>query len=97
MNPEDNETPNPKVSAMTIIGVNLLIILFVTMLVNTFQNNQGDGLILLNFLFVSAHSFICLAIGSYKLQQKEFSEGQSYLFSALVVLVVGFSSCLGGL
>ena len=92
MNPEDNETPNSKVSAITIIGVNLLVILFVTVLANASPKLQGYNIILLGL-----QSFICLAIGSLKLQQDEVSEGQSYLFSAFVVLVVGFSSCLGGL
>ena len=97
MNPDDNnESRNHKVSISKILGVNLLIVLFVTMFVNATPSNQGSGFVFFNFIFVGAQCAICIAIGAEKLNQKNLPEGQAYLLAGLVVLIVGFSSCLGG-
>lgn len=92
----NDETPRPRANFSKKIGINLLIILVGTTLVNKSCDHYSHSAIIYNCMLVSAHVFVCFLISLYWFIRKRWSEGQAYLLASLVVLAVGFSSCLGG-
>lgn len=92
---ENNETPKPRANFSKIIGVNLLIILVGTICISVIYAKDPYAPFLNNCLLITIHITVCFLISVYWFIRKQWSEGQAYLLAALVVLAVGFSSCLG--
>ena len=97
MNPDDyNETPSPKTRTQRIIGINLLIILVSTTMINIGFNKVEYENAFYNCALVTLHTFACVVMCIYYILTSKRTEGQAYLLAAFIVLLVGFSSCLGG-
>lgn len=80
-----------------IAGINLLILLVYTAIVFFSNLDTGGSLTILVVLMViiGIHVFINLVLGIIFFTQKDNERGRAFLLSALIVLVVGFSSCFG--
>ncbi len=81
-----------------VIGINLAVVLVYSALIRllTLGSSQGSmGVVLLSALAVGLHTLICLVIslGSFLSRDKE--TGAAWLGTTAIVLVVGFSVCLG--
>ena len=85
-----------------IIGINLLILAVYTILsaVVASQDNSGYagagyGLFMMTLLAI--HVGILLIAGIVFFVRKDREKGKVFLISLCVVLLVGFSACLGGM
>jgi hypothetical protein len=83
-----------------ITGVNLMILviylgLFGVMVAQA-TGEDGLGPLILGMLFLGLQVGINFVVAVVKFFRRE-PDAPAYLISAIVVLVIGFSSCLGGL
>ena len=83
-----------------IAGVNLLILviylgIFGVMIAQA-SGEDGLGPLIFGILILGLQVFINFVVAIVKFFKKE-ADAPAYLISAVVVLVIGFSSCLGGL
>lgn len=85
-----------------IIGINLIILTIYTIISaaiasqdHTGYAGAGYGLIMMTLLAI--HVAILLIIGIVFFVRKEREKGKAYLISFCVVLLVGFSACMGGM
>ncbi len=80
-----------------VAGINLAILLIYTLLTNIASSGPERGLsvvIILAFL-ISIHTFINFVLCLAYFSRRNKIAGRNFLLSALVVLVIGFSTCLG--
>jgi hypothetical protein len=80
-----------------IVGINLFIMLMYMLLINITSLGQERTLavLVLSALAVGIHVFISVLLSVIYFSKKDNSKGKSFLLSAGIVLVIGFSSCLG--
>ncbi|SEN80707.1 hypothetical protein SAMN05192574_104208 [Mucilaginibacter gossypiicola] len=74
----------PGNNKMIVVGINLLVLVAYTIYFRWIVNEEL--IILAEAVFIFLHVLLCLIVAIFALR-KEF------LFSALVVLLIGFSSC----
>ncbi|RFZ85473.1 hypothetical protein DYU05_07715 [Mucilaginibacter terrenus] len=88
------ETPKtPSKVVPTVIAVNLIILVVYTLtfrIIYGADYNHQYGFLLFDAFFIAAHVFVCLVIAI-------FSRPKEYLLSAVLVLVIGFGTCVIGL
>ena len=81
-----------------VAGINLLI-LFVYMILIYFTNSGGGeaelAIALLSSLCIGLQVFVNFVLGIVFFVKSDRVAGRAFLLSAVVVLVVGFSSCFG--
>ncbi|MBC8112228.1 MAG: hypothetical protein H7Y04_14320 [Verrucomicrobia bacterium] len=85
--------------ARNIIFINLGIVLLYNALItlymkNTGGNEAGLGILVFSAVCVSAHFFINILAGLVFLAQKKTDYGRAFLFSALIIGLVGFGTCV---
>lgn len=78
---KNNSNPNTK---MIIVGINLLVLIAYTIYLRVFNNEEL--IILVEAIFIAFQVAFCLIMAIF-VYRKEL------LLSALVVLLIGFSSC----
>jgi uncharacterized membrane protein YozB (DUF420 family) len=86
-------------SIKKVVGINLLILLAYTLLCNLVSNSNGNErgmeVAILMMVAVVIHVGILLLAMLIFFIRKNNAEGRTFLLSALIVLVIGFSACLG--
>ncbi len=81
--------------------INLLILLAYSLIIRIINggggthNDEGIGILFLSAIAVSLHVFVCLVIMAFHYFDKNNNMGKAWLLSAGIVLLVGFSTCLG--
>jgi hypothetical protein len=75
-----------------IVGYNLLAILIYSALIRLIVGGDSMGIAILSAFVVGAHFLITIIVGIAKSGK---SNGRAWLLAALVVALVGFSTCLG--
>lgn len=83
-----------------IAGYNLLAILVYSILIRVIAgggNYQHDGLdvVGLSAVAVCVHVLLCLLLSLYTYTRVDDALGKAWLLSSGIVLLVGFSACLG--
>ena len=85
-------------SLKKIAGGNLLAILIYSILIRFFSGTGRDATmaaLVFCALAVTAHVAICLFITLLKYIDKDKESGRAWLLSSGIVLLAGFSACLG--
>jgi hypothetical protein len=89
-------------SIKKVAGINLLILIVYTLLINLVSNTSsggeaGLGVAILMMVAVALHvGVLMLAMLIFFISKKNV-EGRTFLLSALIILVIGFSACLGSM
>ena len=81
-----------------IAGINLGILLLYTVVSNLGSRGQNEASLqvaMMMLVFVGLHVIFCLLAMVYMFANKKRPEGRAWLLSAGLVLVIGFSACLG--
>jgi hypothetical protein len=81
-----------------VIGINLAVVLVYSALIRllTLGSSQGSmGVVLLSALAVGLHTLICLVVSLSSFLSRDKETGATWLGTTAIVLVVGFSVCLG--
>ncbi len=80
-----------------ILGINLLILLSYTLFIHATASNGGEGIdILLELMLaVGLQVVINFIVSMIHFWTKNDSLGKAFLLSTGLVLVIGFSTCLG--
>ena len=81
-------------------GINLLILLVYTLIlgVATHESSgqyKGLGTMMALALVISIHVCVTVIMSIYYFVRSNKANGKAYLLSGLLVLVVGFSACIG--
>ena len=81
-------------------GWNLLAILVYSLLIRIISfgmsgNDHGMSIAIFSALAVGLHVAVCLVVSIAEFSSKRSDTGRAWLLSSLVVLVVGFSACIG--
>jgi hypothetical protein len=81
-------------------GWNLLAILVYSLLIRIISfgmsgNDHGMSIAIFSAIAVFFHVVICLVVTVAEFSSKRPVSGRAWLLSSLIVLVVGFSACLG--
>ena len=83
----------------TIAGINILVILAYSALIRLLSVKEGRvdglGMMILSAFAVGGHVLICLLVAGVYYSDKKKDLGKAWLLSAGIVLLVGFSTCLG--
>lgn len=82
-------------SLKKVAGYNLLAILIYSVLIHFAAGRDDTGIMIYSAFVVGAHvliGFVC-SLGYFASREKEM--GRAWLLSTLLVLLVGFSACLG--
>ena len=87
-------------SLKKIAGTNLLVILAYSILIRVMSmgaghNEEGLAIAILSAFAVGIHVVICLIVAAVYSSDKERGLGKAWLLSAGIVLLIGFSVCLG--
>jgi hypothetical protein len=80
-----------------IVGINLLILVIYSLLIH-FTSSGGEEelvILVLSAFAVGGHVAITVIVALVYFFSRNAPMGKAFLLSALVVLVVGFSACLG--
>lgn len=81
-------------SLKSIAGYNLLAILAYSVLIRLAAG--GDmGILIISAFAVGLHVVTALVISGFYASDKKKEEARAWLLTALLVLLVGFSTCLG--
>ena len=80
-----------------IVGVNLIILLLYSLLIYVSAGrDEGElAILLLSAFAVGGHVTILFIVALVYFFSGNMQFGKAFLLSALVVLVIGFSACLG--
>jgi hypothetical protein len=83
-------------------GINLILLVVYMLLLNVSAlgsdtgSEAGLGVLIMAAFIIGCHVFINLAVGIVMFIKRD-PRGKAFLLSSVVVLVVGFSSCLGSI
>lgn len=83
-----------------IAGINLAFLVAYTILsgvVGITEKGQykGIGALMLMAVLIGLHFGIAIVVSLYYFVRRNREQGRAYLLSALLVLVIGFSACIG--
>ena len=84
-----------------IAGINLLILLAYMALL--FATHQGEGhewqmaFIMYGMLLIVAHVMVAFVVSLVYFIRKNDEMGKAWILSSLIILLVGFSACMGSL
>jgi heme/copper-type cytochrome/quinol oxidase subunit 2 len=80
-------------------GVNLAILLIYSVIARLSDTKggtyKGMGFMMMMMLFVALHVVVTLIICLIHFARKNKELGRAYLLSSILVLIIGFSACLG--
>jgi hypothetical protein len=83
-----------------IAGINLLVLLVYSLFIRIASSGSGHneedlGIIIFSAMFVGLHVLVCFVISLRNFAWNNRKLGRAWLLSAGIVLLVGFSVCLG--
>ena len=82
-----------------ISGINLVVLLIYSILIRVFssggENGAAMGIMILSAFAIGVHVIICLLVTAIEYSGKNKELGKAWLLSTGIVLLVGFSTCLG--
>jgi hypothetical protein len=82
-----------------VVGINLAGVLFYSALIRLVNWGEGGGgltgILLLSAIAVGLHTLVCLVISLGSFASRDNEIGRVWLGTTVIVLVVGFSVCLG--
>jgi hypothetical protein len=83
-----------------IAGINLAILIAYTILsglvgINEKGQYKGLGALMLMAVLIGLHVGVAIVVSLYYFVRRNREKGRAYLLSALLVLVIGFSACMG--
>jgi hypothetical protein len=82
-----------------VVGMNLAVVLFYSALIRIVDWGEGGGgltgVLLLSAIAVGLHTLVCLIISLGCFGSRDNEGGRVWLGTTAIVLVVGFSVCLG--
>lgn len=84
-------------SLKKVAGINLIILLIYNILVNigSTGSNRGMQIMFMLMLLIILHVAINFIVSLVFFAKREKTAGRNFLLSSLIVLLIGFSSCLG--
>ena len=85
-------------SLKKIAGINLLILLIYSVVIRFAVGRSGDGslgIMIFSAIAVGLHVVFCLLIAVAMYVEKSRGLGKAWLLSSGLVLLIGFSVCLG--
>jgi hypothetical protein len=82
-----------------IVGINLAALLLYSILIRIISfGSSGDksmSILIMSAFAVGAHVFVCAIVTAFQFADKSKPLGRAWLLSTGLVLLVGFSTCLG--
>ena len=85
-----------------IAGINLLVLLVYSLFIRMLSISEGRGsndnalgIMLVSAFLVGIHVFICIVVTIAEYARHKPELARAWILSALIVLLVGFSACLG--
>ena len=75
--------------------VNLIAILVYSLVIRIATRGESTGIAILSAIAVIIQVFLCLVIAVVRYRQDNNPGGRKWVLSAGMVLLVGFSTCLG--
>jgi hypothetical protein len=83
-----------------VIGINLAVVLVYSALIRLLSGHAGGGgsgwdIMGASAIAVGLHTFICLVISLASFGSRDKETGRVWLGTTAIVLVVGFSVCVG--
>jgi hypothetical protein len=83
-----------------IAGINLLVLLAYSILIRVLSSGGGKqgaamGILIMSAFAVGIHVIICLLVTVVEYGNRSKEVGRAWLLSSGIVLLVGFSTCLG--
>jgi hypothetical protein len=82
-----------------IAGINLAVLFAYSVLIRVLSGGGGQGaamgILLFSAVVVGLHVLICLIVTAATYADKSKELGRAWLLSSGIVLLVGFSTCLG--
>ena len=82
-----------------IAGINLMILFAYSALIRVLNSGVGQGaamgILIMSAFAVGIHVLICLIVTAIEYGNKTKEFGRAWLLSSGIVLLVGFSTCLG--
>jgi len=87
-------------SLSRIVGINLIILAIYTLIIhfsNTLDHSNDAflGILILSILPIAIHVIVNIIIAIVFFAKNNLPMGKAFLLSALVVLIIGFSTCWG--
>lgn len=87
-------------SLKKVAGINLLVLLAYSIIIRVLSSGGGAqgaaaGILIMSAFAVGIHVFICLIVTGIEYTNKSKESGRAWLLSSGIVLLVGFSTCLG--
>jgi hypothetical protein len=85
-------------SLKTVAGINILVILAYSAIIRLMAgrgSQAGIGIVVMSAYAVGMHVLVCLVGAAAYYSNKRRDLGKAWLLSAGIVLLVGFSTCLG--
>lgn len=84
-----------KISGYNMVAIVVYSIIIRIIAGNDGHNNSSLGIAGLSAVAVSLHVLLCLALSLYNYTSVDKALGKAWLLSAGIVLLVGYSVCLG--
>ena len=81
-----------------IAGINLAVLFAYSVLIrvlNRGDSQAGMGILVMSAFAVGVHVLVCLIAAAAEYAKKTKELGRAWLLSSGIVLLVGFSTCLG--
>ena len=83
-----------------IAGINLLVLLAYSIIIRVLSSGGGAqggaaGILIMSAFAVGIHVIICLLVTGIEYANRSKETGRAWLLSSGIVLLVGFSTCLG--
>ncbi len=87
-------------SLKKIAGINLAVLLAYSIVIRIFsggggKQNESMGILIMSAFAVGIQVIICLLLAAVEYSNKSKESGRAWLLSSGIVLLVGFSTCLG--
>jgi uncharacterized membrane protein len=87
-------------SLKKIAGINLLVLFAYSIVIRLASMGAGSqggsaGILIMSAFAVGLHVFICLLLTGVEYANRSKETGRAWLLSSGIVLLVGFSTCLG--
>ena len=87
-------------SLLKIAGINLLVLLAYSIVIRLVYVGDGKhdasmGILIMSAFAVGIHVLACLIVTGAEFANKSKETGRAWLLSSGIVLLVGFSTCLG--
>ena len=82
-----------------VAGINILLVIIYTMLTNLISSGSEKGMqvAVMLMIVIILHVGALLLVSLYFFVRRTNVVGRNFLLSSLIVLVIGFSACLGSL